>query len=140
MVAVPALTDLVRDQRIKTAGFDVYASLIFARSEAIKRSAAVDICPTVAGAGNWASGWQVQLSPCGAALKKQDPINGISISGPAAAFSYQRDGRIAGNAPPTFVLWSPQNTAVTARCVQVDLSGRPTIKVDTNHDPDDGCQ
>lgn len=138
-VAVPSLTDLISDQRVKNATFDVYASLTLARSEAIKRAANVDIVPTAAGQNNWASGWQVQFS--GASLKSQDAISGaVSISGPASTFSYQRDGRIAGSSAPSFVVWSSQNSAITARCVRVDLSGRPNIKVDTNHRPADGCQ
>ena len=137
MVAVPSMTDLIRDQRVKNATFDVYASLTFARSEAIKRGAAVDIVPTLA--ADWGSGWQVQVQLNNAPLKNQDAINGINILGPVGTISYQRDGRITP-AAPTFVLKSSQSDAITARCVRVDLSGRPNIKVDTNHDPNDGCQ
>ena len=135
MIAVPSMTDLIRDQRVKNAAFDVYASLAFARSEAIKRGAAVNIVPN--SAADWGSGWQVQFNA--APLKNQDAINGINISGPVGTISYQRNGRI-GPAAPTFVLKSSQSDAITARCVRVDLSGRPNIKVDTNHDPNDGCQ
>ena len=141
MIAVPSMTDLIRDQRVKNAAFDVYASLAYARSEAIKRGAAVDIVPTLP--ADWGSGWQVQFTDpttgVVARLKNQDAINGINISGPVGTISYQRNGRI-NPAAPTFVLKSSQSDTVTARCVRVDLSGRPNIKVDTNHNPNDGCQ
>jgi type IV fimbrial biogenesis protein FimT len=134
-VAAPSLTSLVRDQRVKTATFDVYASLAFARSEAIKRNASIDL---VTAGTDWAAGWTVQVA--GATLKTQDAIQGLAITGPASPVSYQRDGRIVGATAPTFVVTASDSTSTTARCVRVDLSGRPNIKVDTNSNPADGCQ
>jgi hypothetical protein len=45
-----------------------------------------------------------------------------------------------GATAPTFVVKASDSTSTTARCVRVDLSGRPNIKVDTNSNPADGCQ
>lgn len=134
-VAAPSLSSLVRDQRVKTATFDVYAGLAYARSEAIKRNATVDITPNGA---DWGGGWRIQSG--GTALKNQDAFSKISIGGPAGTVTYQRDGRISGIAAPMFVVKSAEDNTITARCVRVDLSGRPNIKVDTNKDPSDGCQ
>jgi len=136
-VAAPSLSDLVRDQRVKTATFDVYAGLAFARSEAIKRNADVDITPTGA---DWAGGWRVEVQSDATVLKRQDALNGMNVTGPAGTVTYRRDGRIFGAAPPTFVVKSSESNTITARCVRVDLSGRPNIKLDTNGDPTDGCQ
>ena len=138
VVAVPSLSDLVADQRVRSTVFDLYGSLILARSEAIKRNANVDIVPTVSGQSNWASGWQVQTN--GAALRTQNAVRAVGITGPAASFSYQRDGRIAGGGGAVLVVWNPANSAITARCIRIDPSGRPNIKLDTNHNPLDGCQ
>lgn len=136
-VAAPSFSDLVRDQRVKTATFDVYASLVFARSEAIKRNADVDVTP--AGA-DWAAGWSVSVQSDGTVLKRQDAVNAMNITGPTAAVTYRRDGRISGSTAPAFVVKSSESTTTTARCVRVDLSGRPNITVDTNGDASDGCQ
>ncbi len=136
-LAAPSLSDLVRDQRVKTATFDVYASLAFARSEAIKRNGDVDVIPTGA---DWAAGWRVEVQADATVLKRQDPLTAMSITGPAGTLTYRRDGRLDGVAGPTFVVKSSENAAITARCVRVDLSGRPNIKVDTNKDSTDGCQ
>lgn len=136
-LAAPSLSDLVRDQRVKTATFDVYASLTFARSEAIKRNGDIDVIPTGA---DWAGGWRVEVQADNTVLKRQDALNGMSVTGPAATLTYRRDGRLDGIAGPTFVVKSSENAAITARCVRVDLSGRPNIKVDTNKDSTDGCQ
>ena len=138
-VAAPSLSSLVRDQRVKTATFDVYSNLTFARSEAIKRNASIDLAAVdTATPPNWAAGWTVQVA--GATLKTQDAIQGMTITGPDSPVSYQREGRIAGATAPTFVLKAADSSTTTARCVRVDLSGRPNIKVDTNSNPADGCQ
>lgn len=136
-IAAPSLSDLVRDQRVKTATFDVYASVIFARSEAIKRNADVDLVP--AGA-DWAAGWMVRVQSDATVLTRQNPLPAMSIAGPGGTITYRRDGRIFGGAAPLFVVKSAESNSITARCVRIDLGGRPNIIVDTNKDPTDGCQ
>lgn len=136
-LAAPSLRDIVRDQRVKTATFDVYASLVFARSEAIKRNAPVAIC--IAAGTDWAGGWTVKTTDCTtAALKTQDAVNALNITGPASPLVYQGDGRLS--AAPTFVVKSAESNSITARCVRTNLSGRPNVKVDTDKDPSNGCQ
>jgi type IV fimbrial biogenesis protein FimT len=49
--AIPGMTTFIKNQRITTQANDFVADLSFARSEAIKRSANVGICATVAGGG-----------------------------------------------------------------------------------------
>lgn len=136
-IAAPSFVDLVRDQRVKTATYDVYASLAFARSEAIKRNADIDVAPLGA---DWADGWQVRVQSDGTVLKRQDPLPSMSITGLGGALTYRRDGRIFGGAAPILVVKSSESNAITARCVRIDLSGRPNIQVDTNKDASDGCQ
>jgi type IV fimbrial biogenesis protein FimT len=135
VIAVPSMNALIRDQRVKAAAFDVLSTFAFARSEAIKRNANVVVTPN---AVDWGSGWGVQAG--GTSLKVQTAITRISISGPAGAVTYQRDGRISGTVAPSFVVKSFDDATITARCVTIDLGGRPNIKVDTNHNPVDGCQ
>lgn len=143
-VALPALADFVRNQRVKTATFDVFAAFIYARSEAIKRNA--DVSVVRAGSGtcsdgkaDWSGGWTVQSG--GTTLRSQDPISNISVCETSASnFTYGRNGRLSGASAPSFILRVANNNNVTARCVNVDLSGRPNIKVDTNNNPNDGCQ
>ena len=134
-LALPSMLALIRDQRVKAATYDVYATFIFARSEAIKRNGNVLITPN---ATDWGGGWQVLTGAT--SLKAHAAISKISISGPAGTVAYQRDGRISGTASPSFVVKSFDDNSITARCINIDLSGRPSIKVDTNHNPSDGCQ
>ena len=134
-IAVPSMNALVRDQRVKAATFEVYSAFAFARSEAIKRNANVIITPN---ASDWSAGWQIQANAV--PLKSHAASIGISITGPAGAVAYQRDGRISGVASPTFLVKSSDDGTIAVRCIGIDLSGRPSIKVDTNHNPIDGCQ
>lgn len=143
-LAAPSLSNLVRDQRVKTAVGDVYAALVFARSEAIKRNATVNV---VSPASDWAGGWEVRAGVT--VLNRQDALGGINIDAKdqitdaaITTVSYLGDGRLStASGRPTFNLKSSESgTTTTARCVRLDLSGRPNVKVDTNNNPADGCQ
>lgn len=135
-VALPSFGNFVRDQRVKTAISDVYATFIYARSEAIKRAADVQVVPN--STTNWAQGWTVKDSG-GTSLKVQGGISDVAITGEAGTITYRRDGRLTA-AVATFVLSSPGYSSITARCLRIDPSGRPSVKVDSNGDPADGCQ
>jgi len=158
-LAAPSMGNLVRDQRVKTAVGDVYATLAFARSEAIKRNVTVGVCSHNGSSGcqnstDWATyGWIVYLDADGNGypgavsdiLKKQDPLPNFTLTSTAAKIGYQGDGRLVpsmGGDSATNLRFAASvsgNNAITARCVQIDLGGRPNIKVDTNQDPSDGC-
>lgn len=116
-VGVPSFRSMVITMRIKNASFDVYSSLLAARSEAMTRNTTVTITPTAG--TNWAAGWATTAG--GVAVKTQNAFPGITITGPAT-LAYNSSGRttatsISLNATSAF----PQD----GRCVTVDLSGRP---------------
>jgi type IV fimbrial biogenesis protein FimT len=122
--AAPAMTQMVRTQRVKTAAFDISASLVFARSEALKRNLAVTVTPT--NAADWTQGWEVRDSNNNL-LKKEGNRNlsdkELEFKGPGA-ITFWRNGRL--NAPTTsFQLKGPYLPDDKARCISVDLSGRP---------------
>lgn len=151
-LGAPMLRNLVLDQRVKTAASDLHAALIFARSEAIKRNGAVALCAkTSSSTGcqnstDWALGWIVYIdsdgdgypNAAGDFLRRQDAFNDISITGTGSNLAFQGDGRLR-TTPTTFVVSYTGNSDVTARCVRLDLSGRPNIQVDTNKTVA-GCQ
>jgi type IV fimbrial biogenesis protein FimT len=121
-LGVTGMRDLVLTQRVKTASFDIYSSLTYARSEAITRNTTVTVTPM---GGNWASGWSIADSS-GTALRTQNAMPNVTITGPSTV-SYNGMGRL--NAPITS--FSVTGTGVTGsnlRCISVDLSGRPVIK------------
>ena len=132
VMAVPTLRGMLEGHRIKTASFELFMTLNYARSEAIKRNAAAGVT-LQAGAltdGAWATGWRI-VDPADAtkSLRSWGAINSLSVTeeaGGITSVTYGRDGRLAGGTAPRFELTtSPSISGVKARCVQVDLSGRP---------------
>jgi prepilin-type N-terminal cleavage/methylation domain-containing protein len=55
-IAAPSMGTMIKRQRIKTAAFDVFSSMAFSRSEAVKRNTSVTLTPT---GGDWAKGWSI---------------------------------------------------------------------------------
>lgn len=121
-IAAPNVTSWILSTRVKAAATDMYGTLIFARSEAIKRSANVSVVPISA----WQGGWQVTAGTT--VLKQQDALAPtLTIVGPAGAITYQRDGRLSTSAT-TFTFSAPSNPNVKSKSVVVDLSGRASVK------------
>jgi len=125
-IAAPNMAAMIRNQRVRTAAFDLFASLTLARSEAIKRNTAVTLTPNL---GDWGRGWQV--NDANGNLLKQDrvlgpteaiPVTVAIVGGPNVTFA--RNGRLNGGAVQ-FNLASVSGAQTFIRCVAVDLSGRP---------------
>jgi type IV fimbrial biogenesis protein FimT len=120
VVALPNFTQFIRDQRIKSASFEVFSTLTLARSEAVLRNTSVTVTPT-GGTTNWANGWEVTVGT--EVLRKQDPFATITMTGPTSIV-YTGSGRVSG-AVATVEMSAD---GATSRCVSIDLSGRPVSK------------
>lgn len=120
-IAVPAYGNFVAGQRVKNASFDVMSTLMFARSEALKRNADITVTP-VSGT-NWADGWSVTFGTL--TLDQQSAYKGVTMTGPAT-LTYNNNGRLNAAIDP-FSISSSGDSAAT-RCIRVDLSGRPNSK------------
>lgn len=123
-IAAPYMGDMIRRQRIKTASFDVFSSLSFARSEAIKRNTTVTITPT---GGNWAQGWRIEDSNNNL-LREQSGWDTLTATGPATVV-FAGSGR--SSALANISLSSSGLEAGSSRCVKLDLSGRAVSKEGT---------
>lgn len=124
-LAAPSFSNLIASQRVKNASFDVFSSLVFARSEAVARNDTVTVTPA---GGVWSNGWTIANSG-GTVLKSQNAFSNIAITGPASV-SYNGMGRLAA-AVTSFNLTGSGVSASNSRCVAIDLSGRPTVKTGT---------
>ena len=120
MVALPNFTQFIRDQRIKSASFEIFSTLTLARSEAVLRNTSITITPT-GGTTNWANGWEVTAGT--EVIRKQDPFSSITMTGPTSIV-YTGSGRVSGTAATVEMSAS----GATTRCVSIDLSGRPVSK------------
>ncbi len=117
-VAGPNMINMVRAQKVKTAAFDVFSSLNFARSEAIKRNRSVTLTPV---GGNWASGWQI-ADGAGTTLRDQAGWDDLALTGPATVI-FASNGRISTPAAQ-FNLSATNVVTAKNRCISLDLSGR----------------
>lgn len=119
-IAVPSFRSFMANQRVKTASFEFYAALSFARSEAIKRRQSVTVEPV---SGNWANGWTVKVGTT--TLRSQDSLTGVLMSG-ATSVAYRLDGRLT-SASAIGVLVAPETSGsgISNRCIRIDLTGVP---------------
>lgn len=120
-LALPSYNQFVRNQRVKTASFDLFSSLMQARSDAITRNASITLAPV---SGNWANGWTV-TDAGGTVLRQQQALAAISLTGPASVV-YNSSGRLS-SASGSFEL-TAAGSGITVRCITIDLSGRPVTK------------
>jgi type IV fimbrial biogenesis protein FimT len=126
---LPSFGEFVRNQRVKTASFDLFSSLVLARNEAITRNASVTMQPN---GGAWTNGWTISYTDSGGnvvPIRVQDAIPNVAITGPGDDVVYRGSGRLTG-AAVSFELSATGSTVVT-RCIRIDLSGRPNSKAAT---------
>ena len=120
-IGAPEFSRFIADQRVRGIATDLVASLLVARSEAIKRNADVTLARSASG---WSSGWTVASG--GTDIdKRQLPGGKISTPSTVTNVVFQGTGR------PTTVFAlelrdAHYGTAITPRCVSVGLDGRPT--------------
>jgi len=122
-LAVPSFKSFISGQRVKTAASDFVMAAIFARSEAIKRNANVTITPAASG---WKDGWSVAVGST--ELSRQQAYNGLTLSGPSSAITYNGTGRLSATVTTMTITGSNGST----RCVAFDLSGMPKSTISSS--------
>lgn len=118
-IGVPSFRTFTATQRVKGAAFDFASALLLARSEAIKRSAAVTVDQ---GSGGWGSGWTVNAG--GTTLASQQAVSKVTVApspDTTASIAFQKNGRVASTLRFQF---AGENTDAV-RCVTVSVSGMP---------------
>lgn len=119
-MAVPSFQSMIHNQRVKSASFELFASLMVARSEAIKRNGDVTITPV--SVGSWQAGWQITSSD-GIVLRNHPALAGVVVSGAPATLTYKRTGRLS--ASPSIQLDVDPADSTYIRCITIELSGLP---------------
>ena len=131
-IAIPSFQKLILNQGVKTAAFDVFSALEYARSEAIKRPGeTVTLKAGAASDGAWSTGWRL-LNGAGTILQSWTVAPDITVTDkngtPLTQVRFFRDGHADG-APKLEVKSATTSAGVDARCVKLDLIGRATSKV-----------
>ncbi len=126
-VALPSYQNFVLTQRVRGASYDLMTSLVFARSEAIKRNANVSMTQA---AGGWTQGWTVSAGAL--TLRTQDPYGAsVSIANSASltTITYSNDGRLATPTTDFTVAPADISAQVQTRCLSIKLGGMPSSKI-----------
>lgn len=134
IIAVPSYQQLIANQGVKNASFDLFSALTYTRSEAIKRPTdTVVLCAgnSTSNDGAWATGWRLVVGPCSSnPLRTWTPASNLTISdkaGGATSITFGRDGHLSlpTTAPKIQVDPAVTLAGVTPRCIQIDLVGFP---------------
>jgi len=142
-MAIPSMTAMVRNSKLRGASSDFFGDLLVARSEAVKQNCKVQVVQATS--GTWTGGWSVtSAAACsaGAVVLAQHPALASDIQvtlAPTAAtnITYGSNGRVSnGNQTVTFF---ETVSGTQARCVGVDSSGVPRVLLDTDGDYTNGC-
>jgi len=122
-IAVPSFSDMIQNNRLTSQTNQFIAALTYARSEAIKRSAAIDVTATSPSSANeWGSGLSVQVNG-GAVLKVFSALDGSTLNstGNNSAFQYLANGR--ATITDTFDLCDGRS-GETGRRISISTTGR----------------
>ena len=121
----PAMNQLIRTQKVRSAAYDIFADLTYARSEAINRGH--DILVASSGGTDWVGGWALRDTVTGEVIRQQGALSsGITFVGDAGQVTYDRNGRISGTTNVRFNIAPTESAPDTQkRCVRLSPSGRP---------------
>lgn len=124
-VAVPSMSTFLKNNRITSQANEFIIAMNYARSEAIKRGAALSVVAVGGGIGDeWGNGWNVVLVSDGSVQKQFSALAGTSTLGSTGAistFTYAATGRV--NVADTLSLCDDR-TAETGRTITVSTTGR----------------
>ena len=133
---LPEIKDMIVAGTIRSASSEFYATLLAARSEAIKRRANATIAPT--NSATWTGGWTLKVG--GNTFQTVSALRSDVSALPAspASIVYGYNGRVTSGTQ-SVVFYSTTQTRIDARCVSVDANGLPRVRVDSNKNAADGC-
>ena len=130
-LAGPAFTELIRSQRIKSTASDLVGALVFARSEAVKRNAAVTVAAiVVSGTASWNNGWTVSYDDAGTAVtpRSQAKLNQLAVApNPTSLTAVTFGGGGRADATANFTVESVPQSNNSTRCVEVRADGVPRV-------------
>jgi type IV fimbrial biogenesis protein FimT len=124
--AFPAMNKFLVTQAVRSASYDLFADLIYARSEAIARGTTVSIIG--ASAVDFKKGYTIRENAGGTVLREQAARDSaIVFTGSVNTVTFDRSGRADAltffNIVPAANITNPQD--YMKRCIRLDPSGRP---------------
>ena len=123
-LAAPSFREFIANTQIQASASDLQASLLLARSEAVKRNAPVTVVPA---AGGWASGWEVR-DQANNVLQVGAPNETVDVTAATGTVTFLASGRLAGGTLPAFEILDAYERG-EARCLSADRSGRAYVRL-----------
>lgn len=118
-VAFPSFQSLIAEQRVKAASEGLAMSILYARSEAIKRRAGIDVSQLDS---SWSNGWEVKQ---GTNVLRKDSMSGVTITGvSSSSLSLNRNGRLSSTF--SFAICDSAGKA-TKRVLAVSIGGQTRV-------------
>lgn len=128
-IAVPSFKTFLDNMDAQGAATDLVGDLATARSEALKRRAAVTVSPLD---GGWSKGWEMRVAGVAESIRERSALrSGLSISAPDAGVTFISNGRLRDNDADTAnVSWTIESShpGITARCVVITPTGSARVK------------
>ena len=130
-LAGPSFAELIRSQRIKSTANDLVATLVFARSEAVKRNGGVTVAAIdVSGTTSWNNGWTVSYDDAGTAVtpRSQPKLEQLAVTpNPTSLTEVTFGGGGRADVSANFTVESVPQSNNSTRCVEVRADGVPRI-------------
>jgi type IV fimbrial biogenesis protein FimT len=135
-LAAPSFTNTSLPSKLRAVSNALVGATQLARSEAIKRDAAVTLCVSTngatCGAGNWAQGWIVRA---GATVLHSEPAAPtgyrVTPAGGSVALTFQASG-VGATAETFTVCRATPSVGSQERSVAVTAVGRASVSTTTN--------
>lgn len=143
-VSVPAFTDIISNQQVKSERQSLYDALRLARAEAIKRGEIISVCPsdnnTSCSGGNsdWDKGWLIYANPDGdevvdndeeVIIAYQQESSPVIITSDITHISYAATGYLMGAVGGNYHFCSEQSDSGDgAKTIEVTSVGRAESK------------
>jgi type IV fimbrial biogenesis protein FimT len=134
MIAVPSFNEATLGSKLSSFANNLVSSAHLARSEAIKRNAAVALCASGDGAncadsGDWEQGWIIQAADGTVVQRQQALPTGFKVFGSATTIDFQPSGVNSGLNEFTYtVCRSSPEAGSQERVVTLSPTGRPSVK------------
>jgi len=125
--ALPSFRSYIQDQRVRAGAESFFSALNLARSEAIKRNAAVTLAPR--SGTDWSQGWKITATGISAPLQQDASRQDLAVTASATGnVVFTPTGRASSGASLTFTLCDSARSAnIKRRVVQIDASGYASI-------------
>jgi type IV fimbrial biogenesis protein FimT len=131
MIAVPSFDNVRLSNRLGAYATDLVAGSQLARSEAIKRNAAVTLCASAngtscAGDGQWEAGWIV-ISGTQVIQRQAAAASGYRIRDGAGLSALRFEGTGVGATAASFTVCRASPAGSQERVVKISATGRSSI-------------